>query len=308
MYSKYLRAFPARTLIVVSLSISVLNGCTSFKRYRRSPNADTVVANLVRADATGLEEAKAQVLSMGAGAMPDLRDALENAPEATTESSKVRIVETAATIGKPATLLVEILEIASHDSSPAVRQAAAFRAGSFPSIANDLAPMLTPLLRDKVHAVRAAALSSLGAFPASVDIDTKELSRLTLDPEPQVAASAAAIAARRPEPAMRAAAIAALPRLVEGLKNKDSSARAAAAYALGQYGRGAQSAVPAMITALGRERVPEVKLQTAMALVRIGTIASRRAGGAVLREFAKSKTPSLKSAAESALKAFNEPT
>ena len=51
-----------------------------------------------------------------------------------------------------------------------------------------------------------------------------------------------------------------------------------------------------------RETVPEVKLQAALALMRIGTPAAKRTATIALRVFAKSKNPVFKTTALNALK------
>jgi HEAT repeat protein len=239
---------------------------------------------------------------MGDGAMPELRDQYEDASEA----GKLRIIELASTVGKPAPLLVQVFELASMDKSPAVRQSMAFHAGSFPSLANELAPILAPLLRDPVPEVRAAALSSLGAYPGTQHLHVREIARLTLDSSVAVASNAAAIAVRRPEMELQNAADQALPRLTAALQDPAPPSRAAAVFALGQYGKKAQAAAPALISLANREKVPEVKLQAAMALIRIGTPSARRTAMNVLRGFSKNKASPLSSTADNALKMFSE--
>lgn len=312
---KRMISFPTIVLRIKSVTpclflcaMLLLTSCFAFKRYTRHPDAAKNTAALMSASNDDILDSQSKVIALGAGAMPELFDQMENAQQRPGKPGpvRVRIVDTAATIGKPAPLLSQILALGLSDKDAAVRQTAAFRAGEFPSLADEIAPYLRKLLRDPVPEVRAATVSSLGSFRPPNSLSNLELIRSTQDADIIVSAGAAAIAVKRPEPEMQDAAQQALTLLLASLDDPSPASRAAVVFAFGKYGRSAEPVVKPLSIFMLREKVPEVKLQAAMALVRIGTPIAKRAAIPVLKTFAKSKNQSFKLTAAQALKMAEE--
>jgi HEAT repeat protein len=235
--------------------------------------------------------------------MPELYEQLEYADA----PGRIRILEVAIKIAKPSSLLVAILEEAGGDKDPTVRRAVAFRAGGFPSLAEDTVPLLRTLLYDRDSSVRSAALTSLGEYPPSTEpLTFEEIAELAIDPDLAVAANAAGIAVRRADPRLQALSLRALPRLVEGLSSTSATDRATAAFAIGQYGRRSEGVIRPLAALIRDTEVPEVRLQAAIALVRIGTLPARKAAIPVLESFVESPDPKLRNAALVTLRAASK--
>jgi HEAT repeat protein len=117
-----------------------------------------------------------------------------------------------------------------------------------------------------------------------------------------VSAQAAAVATKRPEPELQAESQQTLANLLSALEDPSPATRAAIVFAFGQFGKKADAVVQPLSLFMLRETVPEVKLQAALALMRIGTPAAKRTATIALRVFAKSKNPVFKSTAIDALK------
>jgi HEAT repeat protein len=245
-------------------------------------------------------EAKKEISILGEGATPVLRENMDTA----NAVGRTRIMETASAIGVPPELVAEILEIGARDESPDVRQSAAFHAGRFPQLADRLGPALITLATDVDPQVRAAALSSLGTYPSTIQLPVDDLVQLMNDPHIMVAASAASLAIKRAEPRLQVAARDTLPKLVGKLQDPAPANRAAILFAIGHYGSLAEPTIPPLKTILAKDKVPEVRLQAAITLVKINTPASRKVAVPALKAFARSSDPRLRGAAQSALAAI----
>jgi HEAT repeat protein len=295
---------PAYSVCVHTLmalaTLCLLNGCLLFKPYKRDERAASAVAQYLSVGDREVPAKLGEVLAIGPGAMPDLRDSFFASSSSST--SRSRIIHAASTIARPAKILEDVLLSGFQDHDPAVRQVAAFRAGQFPSLAHSLNTSLRALLRDDAPRVRSAAFSSLGTCPAPYALTVTELIRGMHDADFGVAAQAAAIAAKRPEDQLQTESQQALVNLLTALEDPSPAVRAAVAFSFGQFGKRAHAVVTPLSVSMQRETVPEVKLQAALALVRIGTPAAKRAAVPVLKSFAASKHPIFKATALDALK------
>jgi HEAT repeat protein len=291
-------------LTLLTFTLGTVSGCTelsvSLSRYPTHPQAEAAVGRLLSSDLTLVNEARKEIPILGEGAMPILRENMETA----NTVGRTRIMETASVIGAPPELVAEILEKGAHDEAPDVRQNAAFHAGRFPQLADRLGSVLVALATDADPQVRAAALSSLGAYPGTTQLAVEDLVQLTNDPNIVVAASAASLAIKRTEPRLQIAARDALPKLVGKLQDPAPANRAAILFAIGHYGSLAEPTIPPLKTILTKDKVPEVRLQAAIALVKINTRASRKAAVPALKAFSRSSDPRLRGAAQSALAAI----
>ncbi len=291
-------------LAVLAFTLVSTCGCAglsvSLSRYPTHPQAEAAVGRLLSSDMTLVNEARRELSILGEGAMPILRSNMDT----TQAVGRSRIMEVASALGAPVELVADILEKGARDESPDVRQSAAFYAGRFPQLSDRLGPMLTTLASDTNPQVRAAALSSLGAYPSSVQLPVDDLMRLINDPNILVAASAASLATKRMEPRLQVAARDALPRLVGKLDDPSPANRAVILFAIGHYGPLAEPTIPPLKTILARDKVPEVRLQAAIALLKINTPASRKAAAPALKSFARNPNPKLSAAAQSALAAL----
>lgn len=295
----YQRHTSALSLIISSTVL--LTGCgglsLTLSRYPTHPQAEAAVERLVGSDPTLVHEASTEIGILGESAMPVLFRSLDSA----TEPGQLRILNSATSIGSPQELLVGILEKAARDEATNVRRSAAFHAGQFPQLSAELGPLLISLTEDPDPSVRAAALSSLGGYPSSTQLPEESLVSLVRDPNILVAASAASLAIRRSEPEVQLAAREALPNLASKIQDPIPAHRAAILFAIGHYGTLAKPSIPTLKLVLEKDKVPEVRLQAAIALLRINTPASRKLAVPALRSFAKSKDERLKVAAQSAL-------
>jgi HEAT repeat protein len=299
MRISYLFRNLGRALLV--LTLGTVYGCgalpVSLSRYATHPQAEAAVGRLLSSDLTLVSEAKKELPILGEGTLPALRESMDSA----TAVGRIRIMETASVIGAPQELVGEILQKGAHDDSADVRQSAAFQAGRFPQLSERLGPVLVTLATDTSPQVRAAALSSLGTYPGTTQLEAEDLIRLTKDPNIVVAASAASLAIKRTEPRVQVAARDALPKLVGKLRDPTPANRAAILFAIGHYGSLAEPTIPPLKTVLTKDKVPEVRLQAAITLLKINTPASRKAAIPALKAFSRSSDPRLRAAAQSAL-------
>lgn len=294
------RRYSPRGLGVLAAAalLLLLSSCTFVKVYKRDEKAPAAVQAYLQAVGRDIPKSMSAVIALGPLAMPDLRDAF--ATESSAEK-KTRILHAAATIAKPASLLESIFAMGFTDIDPSVRHVSTFRAGQFPSLAPQLHNNIRALLRDNAQQVRSAAFSTLGSFPAPYNLTPEELIRGMRDADFGVAAQASAIASKRPEEKVQQEARQSLVNLLSALEEPSPATRAAVVYAFGQYGKKAAAVIQPLTIFMQREQIAEVKLQAALALVRIGTPASKKAATPTLQMFAKSKNPFIRTTAVDAL-------
>jgi HEAT repeat protein len=266
-------------------------------RYPTHPQAEAAVERLLGSDPTLVREASTEIEILGESAMPVLYRSLDSA----AEPARLRILKSAAGIGTPEELLLGIIDKTSRDEAANVRRSTAFYAGQFPQLSAELGPILITLAEDPEPSVRAAALSSLGGYPSSTQLTADTLVNLVRDPNVIVAASAASLAIRRPEPEVQIAAREALPHLARKIQDPVPAHRAAIIHAIGHYGTSAKPSIPTLKLVLEKDKVPELRLQAAIALMRINTPASRKLAVPALKSFANSKEEHVRVAAQSAL-------
>jgi HEAT repeat protein len=243
------------------------------------------------------KEGVVEVKSLGASVMPEL---VKQFPKATPET-RMKMVDVAVEIHNPEELTVALFRLASEDSIAAVRRHAAAKASKLPQFAASLKPLLLASLQDAVPEVSAAALTTLGGLPGPQEPPSQQLMQLLNDKHIIVAATASNVALQRREPYLQAAARAALPRLIGALHDNAPATRAAVLFAIGQFGIAASPAVTPVKAVLTTDPVPEVRLQAALTLHRIGTPAAREAAQGALTAFSHDKNPIIKRAAEAAL-------
>jgi HEAT repeat protein len=295
-----------RAVRCLPILLSLLPGCTQLDLMTlpRHPDAPHAVIRLVECDASALKESERDVISLGERAMPEMFEQLGYVDA----QGRLRILDTALMIAKPESILVAILERAATDKDASIRRAVAMKAATLQPPPEQTISTVRLLLYDRDATVRAAALTTLGGFaPAAETLSSEELVQLSSDPELIVAATASAVAMKRGYSAeIKAVANASIPRLTEGLSSSSPTERAMAAYALGRYGRGAESAVRPLTSLTKHSEVPEVRLQAAIALVRIGTGPARRAAIPVLESFIESSDPRMRKAAAASLRAVSK--
>lgn len=229
--------------------------------------------------------------------MPELASRFQSASPMT----RIQILELAVTIGSPDVLVTEIFSQAAKDPQTAVRYAAATSAAKLPQHASSLSEVMRSLLDDSSADIRATALTTLAGFPGPPQPDAAELLRLLRDRHAIVAATASNLALKRREPYVQAAARATLPRLIGALQDIHPSTRAACLFAIGQFGLAASPAIGPITHVLEADPVPEVRLQAALSLLRIGTPEAATTAKASLADFVKDPNPVISNAAKAAL-------
>lgn len=259
-------------------------------QYPTHPQAVPAVARLLSDDPVLAQEAKVEVESLGEGASPELLRAMRWA----SSEGKIRLLDAATKIGKPPAVIAEIYQQAVRDNDEKVRQSAAFHASRAPSLGKQTGPAIHFLLSDRVPEVKAAAITSLAALGSPELLSDQELLSLIDDPNPLVSATAVSVALSRGDPSFSLPLRRALPRLVTQLQNPKAATRATVISALGQYGSAAAPTVPPLATVAKSDPVAEVRVQAAVALMRIGTPAAKQTARETFTEFASSKNAALK--------------
>jgi hypothetical protein len=292
MFSRYVTSF------LNSIAIcGYASGCAIKPPYFDHPLAPAAVSRMVSDDTVLAEEGTVEVRSLGATAMPELiRQFAHAAPE-----TRLRILDIALDIHEPEELIGNLFRLAAEDSVAAVRRHAAARAARLPQLSVTLTPILLDQLRDSVAEVRAAALNTLGGFSPSEALSPELLLTLLDDQQLVVVATASTLALQRREPYLKAAARAALPRLIGGLYEKHPATRAAVLFAIGQFGLAAAPAVTPVKAVVANDPVAEVRLQAALTLQHIATPAARDASQAALTALAEDASPVISAAARAAL-------
>ncbi len=263
-------------------------------QYPTHPQAVPAVARLLSDDPVLVEEAKVEVRSLGEGATPEMLRAMSSA----SSEGKLRLLDSATTIGKPPAVIGQMYLQAVSDQNEKVRLGAAFQAARAPDLAAQTSPALERLLVDSVPEVKAAALKTLALVGDRQALSTQKLASFVNDGNALICATAVSIALSRGDSLLEPLLRRALPRLVTQLHNAQPNTRAAVITALGGYGEAAAPTVPPLISVARTDTVPEVRIQAAIALTRIGTPAAREAAHDTFVEFSSSPNPSLKTIAQ----------
>lgn len=261
-----------RRLAVLLLALVVAGGAAAAWMYR-SGRLTPVLNGSLRINPAGkwldklqstnprvAEEGDAEVMRLGAGALPQLREALKD-PNATPERTKAAL-RACSLLGVTAAPLLP--EVAAH----LTRTEFASEAGVALSVMGpDAFTPLANALTSHDPAVRKEALRGLG----------KLQQRAPLDPDAVIPPLLDALADRDPGVRMIATtylgiihqnAETVVPAVAEMLKDEDPEVRTAAARALGSFGAGAAPALPALRRAAG-DRDENVAREAGLALVKL---------------------------------------
>ncbi len=284
---------------LLALSAALLSSCAALAgcaaaviplQHPTHPQAVPAVARLLSDDPTLVEEAQVEVSTLGEGATPELLRAMRSA----TPEGKIRLLDAATKIGKPAGVVAQIYREAVRDSDQTVRQSAAIQAGRAPELSKQTTPAIRALLGDPVPEVRSAALRSLASLDSGASLSSEEILAAVDSPDPLICATGVSIAFNRGDSSLSAPLRRALPRLILQIRNPKPATRAAVVAALGQYGKNAAPAVPSLTTVTRDDSVAEVRVQAAVALMRIGTPAAKAAARETFSEFSSSQNEALK--------------
>lgn len=284
---------------VIALGVMAISACAKLSLLPRHPEARGAVNRLLSEDPLLQSEAQVEILALGEGAMPELRERFgDGDPE-----ERKKIVEIVSTIGKPTEVVRHVFIEGGRDSSPAIRQVIAFRSAQFPQLQRDLFPTLHALAFDATPEVQAAAITTLGGFSAENSLTASELEQLMRSDSPLVVAAAVTAALPRPEQSLKQETIEVLPVLVGEIMNPSPLIRASVIIAIGKYGPAASPAAPPLAGALQHDQVPEIRLQAALALMKTKMRSARAVALPALQEFAKSPNPALAGPAQRVLAA-----
>lgn len=281
----------------LAVGLLAVSACTKLSVVPRHPAAQGAVDRLLSEDTLLQSEARVEILALGPGAMPELRDRFD----AASPEQRKKIVELVAAIGKPDEVVRDVFIAAGKDTSPEVRKIVAFRSAHYPQLQRELFPTLHALAWDSTPEVQAAAITSLSEFSPQNSLTSEELQDLMRSPSPLVIAAAASTALSRPEQVLRHSAQEALPNLVGEIMNPSPLVRAAVIIAIGKYGPEAGAAAPPLAGALAHDPVPEIRLQAAIALIKTRMRSAKAVALPALQEFAKSPNPALSGPAKRVL-------
>ncbi len=287
----------------VVVAVFAISACAKLSLLPRHPEAKSAVDRLLSDDQLLRDEARVELLALGEGAMPEIRERFD-------EGSPVErhtMVEIVATIGKPSQVVRDVFVEAGRDPEPQVRQFVAFRSAHATEFHHDLFPTLHTLAFDGLPEVQAAAITTLSGFSPPDTLSSEELLRLMKSESPLVLAAATTMALSRPERELQEATRKALPILVGEMMNPSPLVRAAVIIAIGRYGPAASPAAPPLAGTLAHDPVPEIRLQAALALMKTKMRSAREAALPALQEFATSANPALAGPAQRAL-AMEQPT
>jgi HEAT repeat protein len=272
-------------------------GCSSLSTYPVHPQANAATDRLLSDDSLLQVEARTELLTLGEGAMPQLRRRMDKA----SSTERLRVLEVMSLIGKPEALLIEASQIGAQDSSPEVRRLVAFRAGHIDGHRDELASMLQPLIWDDNDQVQAAAITTLGAFDEAHGLSDGQLRSLLSSNSHLVVATTAGIAITNSDPTVQEAARAVLPELVGDLASESPLIRAAAIIAIGKYGPLASPAAGPLVGALSTDPIPQIRLQAALAIMRLKNKAAEAVAIPALQQFALDSNPALSGPAQRVL-------
>ncbi len=289
------------TIVSACVVVGVLasSACSRLSLLPRHPEARKAVDRLLSDDPLLQTEAQVELLALGEGAMPELRERFgDGDPE-----ERRKMVELVSTIGKPDEVVTYVYIEAGRDSSPEVRQVVAFRAAQVPHLQRELFPTLHTLAFDATPEVQAAAIITLSGYSTESSLSTEELKRLMRSDSPLVVAAAVTAALPHSDPSLKEITRQVLPKLVGEIVNPSPLIRAAVIIAIGKYGPAAGPAVPPLAGALAHDPLPEIRLQAALTLMKTKMRSARAAALPVLQEFAQSSNPALAGPAQRGLAA-----
>jgi HEAT repeat protein len=227
-----------------------------------TPRDQRVIRALISAftdkDRAVVEEAQRSIRRIGLPAVDELARALRN------RNFRVRLhaAEVLADLGPPAGAAVEDLQTALRDRNEIVRGRAATALASVAG-ANSVKPLCAGL-KDRSAIVRAAVSDALGSIGCPASLAVPELNVALKDSEPAVRTAAARALWRINGDAPKA-----VPVLAAALSSQTGWQ---AALALGEIGAPASAAVPALLEALKREKVPRPLRQTPVSALALGQI------------------------------------
>jgi len=289
--------FIFRQLVRLGIVLA-LSSCHVLFGYTRDPLASSLVNQLVTASDKGASVAEARLLALKDGALPDICDRFPN--ESTI--GKARLFKAGLAIGSPDGLIVRLFQMALSDENNGIRHRAAFEAGKFPHLASDLAPILRTLFNDPLNPIRATAIAVVAAYPSSYSLTDDEVVIFSLDPQPLVQAQAAAVMAVRDVSTFQRTRPKVVLALVKSLRDRLPEVRAAAAYALGLFARNTSGIEKYLRAFVTRETVPVVRLQGALALLKVGSRSAREAAMPVLVQLSEGNDKSVRELAQSLLR------
>jgi HEAT repeat protein len=273
----------------IVLAVMAISACAKLSLLPRHPEARGAVNRLLSDDQLLQSEAQVEILALGEGAMPELRERFgDGDPE-----ERKKMVEIVSMIGKPPEVVRDVFREGGLDSFPAVRQVVAFRSAQFPQLQRDLSPTLHTLAFDATPEVQAAAITTVGGFSAENSLTASELEQLMRSDSPLVVAAAVTAALPRPEQSLKQVTREVLPELVGEIMNPSPLIRASVIIAIGKYGPAASPAAPPLAGALAHDDIPEIRLQAAIALMKTKMRSARAVALPALQEFAKSPNPAL---------------
>ena len=179
------------------------------------------------------------------------------------ESSRIEAIDTLGAMGEKAADALAALEGLLKDKSPAVRAHAAESLGEIGSPAKSAVPALITLVTDPEKTVRREAIDAVRAIRPGPDVVLPLLVKQLEAADPAIRMSVLSAFAEQGK--------AAVPDLINALKNKEAAFWAC--LVLGEIGPDAAAAVPALIETLKDDR-PEVRREAILALAEIGQAAA----------------------------------
>jgi hypothetical protein len=286
--------------------IPLIAACSSILEYPRHPQSTFAVSRLMSEDPVLVKEAQVEIKSLGAGAMPALRDALSQCPP----DKQIIILDLALAIGEPREVVEQIVSRVAASPVPAIRVTVpgrvAILASQPPSLLAEMQGFTIPdtlrsLLSDESSATRLAALRALSKIDSQDAIPEAYLTPLFHDPEQLVRVTAILIGAEQGYNLDSPTRQDVLVLLQSGLQDQRPIVRATSAKALGTLQNRSAAAVPALVLLLQGEKQQVVRLQAAIALSRIGTPPALEATIPVLRELSQNPAAPVRVAATAAL-------
>jgi len=241
-------------LMILVLGLLPMGGAS----IAAAADVNQLVAALAGTDAQTRLDAADQLTALGADAKPAV-PALVRALTDTNAELRWRAARTLAAIGPGGSDAVPALIVALNDSETLVRAQAAHALRRIGVATDAVATALAAHVTDPSEQVRREVLKALASLPPNPEIVRPALIKALESADPALAAAAVQTFAEQ--------GAAVVPRLIEGLKHKESQYWAC--LALGEIGPVAKDAVPGLTDLLGNDR-PDVVLQALVALGQIG--------------------------------------